>query len=395
MRILYFSRDYTPHDHRFLSALVKSEHQVYYLRLEQQNQPFETRPLPPEIELIEWSGGKSLVSAWQLPGLLFDLKRLLKKVNPHLVHAGPIQRSAFLVALSGFKPLLGMSWGYDLIQDAKRNFFWNWATRYTLKKSDWLIGDCETIRKIAISYGMPADRITTFPWGIDLEHFSPKPVSMDNPETNHFEKPLKYLENTSLPFTLISTRNWEPIYGVDTLARAFVLASREDPGLQLVMLGSGSQADLLKDIFSSAGLISSPGLPESSSKNSRVVFPGHVNYEKLPACYQSSDLYLAATHSDGTSISLLEAMACGLPVLVSDIDGNREWVNHGVNGWLIPEGDVDAMAQAILNAVRMRSQLSVMGREGRKTVEQRANWKLNSQKLLDVYQHVYQDFYRC
>jgi len=56
MRILYFSRDYTTHDHRYLSALAKTEHQVGYLRLEKRGHDLDNRPLPSEIELIPWVG---------------------------------------------------------------------------------------------------------------------------------------------------------------------------------------------------------------------------------------------------------------------------------------------------------------------------------------------------
>ena len=137
---------------------------------------------------------------------------------------------------------------------------------------------------------------------------------------------------------------------MEIIARAFAQAAQQRPELRLVMLGNGSQAGLLRQIFSRNGLLAEPG-PESSP---RVFFPGQVGYADLPRYYRSADLYLAATHSDGTSISLLEAMACGCPVLVSDIPGNREWVTPGENGWLFPAGDAEALAQAILQAVEQR-----------------------------------------
>lgn len=382
MRILYFTRDYTPHDHRFLSALSESQHRVYFLQLEQRGHPLEDRPLPSAIEQVHWSGGQKPATLRNAPGLLLGLQKIVQQVKPHLIHAGPIQRSALLTAVSGFRPLVSMSWGYDLIQDAKRNAWWRWATRFTLKNSDWLIGDCDAIRRLAVSYGMPADRITTFPWGIDLEHFSP-------PTTNEAEEgPI-----VNQPFTLLSTRSWEPIYGVDTLAHAFVLAARECPELRLIMLGNGSLAGSLRKIFMDGGMLPGSNNQTANTQSSRVVFPGQIGFDKLPSYYQLADLYLAATHSDGTSISLLEAMGCGLPVLVSDLDGNREWVTPEENGWLFPQGDAHAMAQAILKAVKMRSQLPGMGESARKTVEQRADWKTNFSKLLQVYQQVYDRYY--
>jgi glycosyltransferase involved in cell wall biosynthesis len=89
--------------------------------------------------------------------------------------------------------------------------------------------------------------------------------------------------------------------------------------------------------------------------------------------------------SDGSSVSLLEAMATGLPVIVTDAHGNREWVGPD-NGWLAPAKDADAYAQAILIAEGMEaSQRENMRAANRKVVEQRADWNLNFDKLLKAY----------
>jgi len=369
MRILYFSRDYTTHDHRFLSALAKTEHQVSYLRLERRGHQLEERALPPEIEIVQWGGGTAPARWQDGPRLLRELKKALNKVKPDLVQAGPLQRSAFLVALAGFRPLVSMSWGYDLLQDAERNAAWRWATRFTLKRSAAMIGDCHTIHQLAVAYGMPDERIVAFPWGIDLEHFTP---------AGRWRQPDAAADDAR-PFTLLSTRSWEPIYGVETIARAFPIAAREHPDLRLVMLGNGSQAGLLRRLLPMGNLIADSGYPEA-------LFPGQVSYANLPDYYRSADLYLSASHSDGSSISLLEAMACGCPALVSDIPGNREWVQPSVNGWLFPEGDEKALAQAILQAVEQRQRLTQMGQAARQVAEQRADWTKNFPQLMRAYE---------
>ncbi len=128
MRIIYFSRDYTSHDHRFLQALAGTEHKVYFLQLERRGYPLEDRPLPSEIEQIQWAGGRGPAGLREGPRLLLDLKRVIRLVKPDLIQAGPLQRSAFLVALAGFRPLVSMSWGYDLLVDAGKNPAWRWAT---------------------------------------------------------------------------------------------------------------------------------------------------------------------------------------------------------------------------------------------------------------------------
>ncbi|MEW5870890.1 MAG: glycosyltransferase family 4 protein [Chloroflexota bacterium] len=389
MKLLYFSRDYTTHDHRFLSALAQSEHQVYFLRLERRGHQLEDRPLPPEVQQIPWAGGSAPAALGDGPRLLNNLKRVIRQVKPDLIQAGPLQRSAFLVALAGFHPLVSMSWGYDLIHDASLNAGWRWATRFTLKRSDLMLGDCNTIRQLAISYGMPSERILTFPWGIDLQHFTPSPSG---------EAQTEAFNPGQAPFTLLSARSWEPIYGVDVIARAFVKAARLRPNLRLVMLGNGSQAAMLRQTFLSNGLLGTGGSAGDTLDSGAdgqphwgpgVLFPGQISYADLPRFYRSADLYISASHSDGTSISLLEAMACGLPALVSDIPGNQEWVTSGENGWLFPDGDVDALAQAILQAAEQRDQQpearAAMAHKSRQVAEARANWKENIQLLLDAY----------
>jgi glycosyltransferase involved in cell wall biosynthesis len=161
---------------------------------------------------------------------------------------------------------------------------------------------------------------------------------------------------------------------VEVIAQAFAQAACELPELRLVMTGNGSQAVRLRQIFERAGV------------TERVSFPGHIHQADLPDYYRSADLYLSASHSDGSSISLLEAMACGCPVLVSDIPGNCEWVQPGVQGWLFPDGDARALAQAIIHAVQNRSALDEMGKAARALAEQRADWKINFPRLFQAYE---------
>ena len=357
MRILYFSRDYTTHDHRFLSALAKTSHQVYYLRLEGGGQVLEDRPLPPEIKQVQWAGGNHPATLKDGFRLLDDLRKVIRQVKPDLIHAGPIQRSAFLVALSGFRPLVSMSWGYDLLHDVQINPFWRWATRFTLRHSAAMVGDCDTIRQLAISYGMQDDRIVTFPWGIDLQHFNVKTLQRSNAEA----------------FNLLSTRGFEPIYGIDVIARAFVIAARKRPNLRLTLLGNGSQSAAIRQILLIGAVYD------------RALFPGHVSFSDLPNYYRNADLYISASHSDGTSISLLEAFACGIPAVVPDIPGNREWITPGENGWSFPDGDSDALATVILNAINQQQNLPEMGREARRLAEERADWEKNFPLLEKAY----------
>ena len=84
MKILYFSKDYTTHDHRFLTALAgRGGDEIFYLRLNSGGRQFEDRALPGNVTVLHWDSDKRTPRA---------LKRILKAVQPDVVHAGPVAR---------------------------------------------------------------------------------------------------------------------------------------------------------------------------------------------------------------------------------------------------------------------------------------------------------------
>jgi len=359
MRIIYFSFDYTPHDHRFLSALAETPHQIFYVRLQKGARQNETRLLPPEIELVNWEGGRQPFAWKDLPRLTVAFSRLLKKLRPDVVHAGPIQTCAFIAALAGAKPLLTMSWGFDLMRDVQRGPGWEFATRFTLRRSHFFTSDAEITRQMALRFGMNPDRTVVFPWGVDLNRFAPRAW----PESGAQD-----------PFTLFCNRSWEPNYGVDVLARAFVLAAHKHPQIRLLLPGNGSMAAQIRQIFLNGGV------------EERVALPGFISNDKLPQMYHRAEVYISPSHVDGSSVSLMEALACGLPCLVSDIPANLEWVREGYNGWLFTDGSVETLAAKIELTLSQRQSLPLLGQNARRTAEAKADWPKNVQILLNTYQ---------
>jgi len=373
MRILYFSQNYSPHDYRFLSALSETEHEVFYLKLEGNLRQIEDRPIPLQIQQVLWKGGQTSFRWRDVPRLVLDLKRVIKEIKPDLIHAGPIQTCAFLAVLSGFHPILTMSWGFDLMQDVERNEWMKRITRYVLRHSDFFTSDAQVTRDRAIAYGMNPVRTVVFPWGVDLKHF--------NSLHSRINRKTSVVENRK-PFVLFCNRSWEPRYGVDVLAKAFVKVAKERKDVSLLLLGGGSQTNIIRQILMNGGVLD------------RVQFGGQVSQRDLPRWYHMAGLYISPSHVDGSSVSLMEALACGLPVLVSDIPANREWVSEGVNGWLFPDGNADILAEKILAVSAQKSKLAKIGRAARKSAEERADWKKNFAQLLEAYQQTIQLYRR-
>ncbi len=368
MKVIYFSKDYTTHDWRYLDKLAQTSHQVWYLRLEKGPVELERRPIPQGIRVIAWAGGQRPAHGLVNQLRLFpSLRQVLRRIEPDLVHAGPIQSCGFLSALTSFRPLLLMSWGSDVLLDADRSFLWRRITRFTLRRADMVIGDSRAVReKVRQLADYPDGRIVTYPWGIDLETFKPAPARL----------PLRQQLGWQDKLVILSTRSWEPLYGIDVLLQAFAEIVRQLPDARLLLMGDGTLAPKIHRLVGENGLAQF------------IHLTGQVPREQIADYFNLADIYVSSALSDGTSISLLEAMACALPVLVTDIPGNREWISPGVNGWLAKPGDASSLASVLLQALRDSSRWAQMGQANLAIARERADWNKNFQVLLDTYERL-------
>ena len=355
VRVLYCSQGHAVHDQRFLQAIRDQGHDAVYLRLGRERANGAASNWPQEVDSVH--------GAWPLvaPAQGLTIRKAVSKFQPDIIHAGPVQRASFLAALQGLQPLITMSWGSDILLKA-RTGFGRRAAEYTLARSRAFLCDCMAVRSRALELGMDPHRIVTFPWGVDLDHFSPRPSA-------DLRLELGWQDN----LVLISTRAWEPIYGLEILIRGFIEAAKEMPQVRLLLLNTGSMEKKIRSTLQNAGLMNS------------VHYAGVIDQELLPDYYRSADLYLSASRSDGSSVSLLEALACALPPIGSDIPANREWVKPGQNGWLFEDGSAPALAQTVLRAASDPKARQEYSQIARRIARQRADWSVNALKLTEAY----------
>ncbi len=375
MRVLYFSRDYTTHDRRFLAKFAETEHDVYFLRLENDGIEYEGRDLPDGIHEVVWPGGKepkTSLESWL--HLIPSLEQVISSVKPDIIHAGPVQSCGFMTALTGFQPFMAVSWGSDILVEADRNELWRWITQFTLHHSSMFLCDCDAVRIKArqlVEYS--EDCIVQFPWGVDLAKFHPGLDTMELRSSLNWQDAIIFL----------STRTWEPIYGIDILLNAFQKAHNQESRLRLVLLGSGSLSDYVERFLSDHDL------------SSAVFRPGMIPHSLLPDFFRVADSYVTSAHSDGTSISLLEAMATGLSIVASDSPGNREWLINRRNGWLYTASDANSATEAILDvaslSVDRRREIAEINRN---IVKQKADWDANFLQLMRAYDELEKRYYQ-
>jgi glycosyltransferase involved in cell wall biosynthesis len=339
--------------------MASSGMQVFLLRL--QGESGILQGLPQGVKEVRWHDSPERAQKGVFSKVK-DLQRIIEEIQPELIHAGPLTDCGLLAAGSGFQPLVSMSWGSDILATENWDFRKKKILHRTLKQSTVLIGDCDAVKNKAITMGFVPDRIVTFPWGVDLHQFSPG-------KSDSFRKKL----GIDRKFVILSLRSWEPIYGVDLAVKAFIIAAKKNSNLFLLLGGIGTLEQKIR------------AMVERSGVKGQIQFLGQIPQRELPEIYRASNLYLSASHSDGSSVSLLESIACGKPVLVSDIPGNREWVSEGQNGWLFRDGNVKEIADLLARISGEKVLLKKIGSNNHRLAAEKADWTKNSMGLLRAY----------
>jgi glycosyltransferase involved in cell wall biosynthesis len=367
VKVLYFSDNTSGHNQRFLEKLSQAGLEVWFL--DPTSQCIAEGWLP---EGVHWVRPKQTLPRNSDPatfaGFLPEFQRLLGQIGPNLVHSGPIQSCGHLTALSRFHPWLLTSWGSDLLFHAQRDPEWKRATQVALSSADAFFCDCDAVRARAKQTAdIPDSRIVQFPWGIRKGLFGPVGALPSEAEC----------EREPGTHVFISTRSWEPLYGINTLLEAFRQACGVDSSLRLLLLGNGSEAGRVREFVDVHGL----------SRVIRTLDP-YVK-EDMPKWFRAADTYVSCAQSDGTSVSLLEAMATGLPAVVTDIPSNREWVLDGRNGWLAAARSTGEFADRLLRAARLSpKQRRLFSKRSQRMVEERADWDRNFPRLLEMYERL-------
>ncbi len=364
VRVCYLSSVLNVHDQRFLSQLVARGYDTHLVT-------YRVGAIPEPITRI---AGLSIVHREpsrfpRLQKYLFafkqrDFRRVLATLRPDILHSGYVWKDGFLAALSGFRPHLSMPWGSDILIQAQQWGICRAITRYALRSADMITCDCEEVAdRIVELVGYPRDRIVLFPWGVELQRFSPSARP----------SPLREALGWEGCTVLLMNRTFAPIYDVPALIAALPAIVRRDPDVRVLLVGSGPQERRIRTLVERTGL------------QEFVHFCGWVALEDMPNYLRAADLYVSTSRSDGSSLSLIEAMACGLPVVVTDVPANLEWVDHGHNGLVVRRGDPAALVKAISSLTEDLDLRRRMGERNVRIARERADWDKNFGKLETMY----------
>jgi len=196
------------------------------------------------------------------------------------------------------------------------------AVRRTLQVAGCLVVPSRFLQEVFASHGMAASII---PNVVDVETFRPASCRRSvSPDALH----------------IVVARNLEHLYGNDTAIRAFAILRRDFPRARLSIAGGGPDLGSLRNLAGELGV------------EECVRFTGFLDTEQMVALYQQADVVLNPSRADNTPNSILEAVACGVPVVSTDVGGVPYLVEHARTAWLVPAGAPGLLVEGIVSLIR-------------------------------------------
>ena len=291
----------------------------------------------------------SLRNPFKIVNSIRQLREIIEAYDPSIIHVHQVNSYAFIStrANAGKKPLVLTAWGSDVLILPKKSWIHKWLVKQGLKNADIITADSYQMKDSIIQL-WPSATVINANFGVSLD--------------------LNLTYDAQRSFTIYSNRMHEPLYQIEELLDGMKTLLKKDGG-SLVLAGKGSLTEHLK------------AKVERNNLAEYVTFVGFVTRTQNIEYYLRSKYFISIPKSDGTSISLLEAMAYGCIPIVSDLPANREWIEDGVNG--IIKSNEEAMEQAIYRGNQLDPQL--VQERNKEIIALRATKEANAKLFLAIY----------
>ena len=341
MILLFIADGRSIHTQRWAEYFAGKGHDVHLVTYDTMN-----RILPGVTEHLLSSRWNNLYLAF-LPRQL-QIGKLVRKIRPDLIHAHFIAKYGFHLTGLRFRPTVVSAWGDDVLILPRKSRLIHLFTKNVLDSADLIYAVSQDIRNHIIrDFGIPVPKVRYLPFGIDTDLFAP-------------DKDRSTRDNTTIE--VFSNRGFFPVYDNETLIRGFAVACREDPRLRLTLKGEGPEEQKIRTLVAQLHL------------TDRITVRKKTEYSEVPRDYRNADIFITTSVSDGTPVSVLEAMASGLPCIATAVGGIPEWVENNETGLLIQPGSPDQVAIALLTLARDPALRTRMGASAREAVVKKGQW---------------------
>jgi glycosyltransferase involved in cell wall biosynthesis len=358
LKVLYVTSNGGVHDYRFLKKMVE-DYNVLLLHYASRELIDDIK----ELRNLKIISKKPIIRSFPLFSELLHFRRMYKQFKPDIVHTGYTWQVGILASLYNIHPHLSMPWGSDILFQPEKHWYMKMIVRKVMKQCDHIHCDAEFVKeKIKEDYSIQDEKISVFPRGIDLKLFTP----LDKTDCRN------QLGIDPGKFVILFNRHFEPVYGIDTLLKGFKMFAANKDDVLLLMISTGSLKGKILNFL------------KDHKFNSKVKIIGGVPNRKMPVYLGASDVYLSTSISDGTSLSLLEAIAMGMGLVVTDVPALKYWITEK-NGIVIQRKSPVHMAGALEEYYNNRKLIRIHGDENIRIAKEKADWDKNYNKLREIY----------
>jgi len=286
------------------------------------------------------------------------IKKQIKQFKPDILHAHYATSYGLLGALSGFHPFIISVWGSDVFSFPLKSPIHKIMLKSVLRKADKILSTSYVMAKETNLYTTKYIEVT--PFGVNTEQFKPMGVK------SLFAKD---------DIVIGTVKTLEDKYGIEYLIKAFRIVNdkHQELPLKLLIVGGGSLENRLKNLAKELGIWN------------KVTFTGRVPFEEVPKYHNMLSVSVSVSESESFGVAVVEAMACGKPVVVSNVGGLPEVVEEGKTGFVVPPRNPEEIAKAIERLILNKDLREKMGQAGRERVMAIYDWNLCVDKMVGIY----------
>lgn len=271
--------------------------------------------------------------------------------NRTLIIASPLSTGLSSIPINCDAQILGISMAYEINEESKDHSAFEEIKR-NIQRCNAIVCDCQQIENELRDRFNFTGPILKIPYGCSQKEFLG----------------IKLQDREKL--RIVSTRNWTQIHSNETSLEALSMVKDKGVEFEVRFFGSGEM------------LTEETKIKSRENFQETISFPGPYSQDDLPSIFTNSEIYVSTSISDGSSVSLLEAMSAGRICICREFPSNSEWIQHGRNGFLF--SSTEDLAQILVETSKLTfTEKKLISEAARKSVTGRADWDLMRKALID------------
>ncbi len=321
-----------------------------------------------EIHSLEYFGRAAYIIR------ALKIRRIVKKVEPDILHAHYVSHYGVYGALTGFHPFIISVWGSDILRDPKDSMIRRYFISYALKRADIITTTAEfTGGYLVGTFDISRSKIVRIPWGVDLEVFTRGYIN----RIKEFRARLGISNNAPV---ILSNRHMDPKYEIESIINAIPHVLKSYPNAIFIFIrgaGSSKFENEMKKKVKRMGI------------HPNVIFIQRFVTPREMAIYLNmADIFLSIPKTDQFGSSVIEGMACGSIPIVSDIEVYKQYLKDGVNAFFVDPDSPKEIAERIIYCIEHPEIKDEFYSINRRIVEEKEDWNKCAKKMEELYERL-------